>query len=118
MKTEANTTTKIDWTKPIETTDGYPARLISEDFRASKDQTVRLVQIEYPQKSDVRLIWPDGSHGVPYAGNIRNRKTKREGWINIFNNHWVGALHKTEEEALREEAVDGALATLKIEWEQ
>lgn len=117
MKTEDNTTTKIDWSKPIETADGFPARVLSEDFRASKDQIVRLVQIEHPHKSEVRLVWPDGSHGVPYAGDIRNRKTKREGWVNFFgsNGHII---HKTEEEARRHPNADIAIATLKIEWEE
>ena len=55
-----------------------------------------------------------------YEGRIRNRnrKTKREGWINIFRDQWVGFLHESEEAARGHPNAEIAIATIKIEWEE
>ncbi len=118
MDTEAQTPTPIDWTKPIETEDELPARIISEDFRIEGGETVKMVQIEYHHKSVLRLFFHDGKPRYSYEGRIRNRKTKREGWINIFGGQWVGSLHKSEEAARLHPNVEDAIATIKIEWEE
>jgi hypothetical protein len=107
----------IDWDKPIETTDGFPARLISSDYRIQSN-TVMLVQIDFPDKSVARAFHKTGRPYWAYEGTIRNRKTKREGWINICPDQWVGNLHESEETARQHPNARGAIATLKIEWEE
>jgi hypothetical protein len=116
VKIEAQPTTPIDWTKPIETIDGYPARVISTDYRDGC-LTLVVVQAELEKISMVMRFLKDGTkiyHGI----GIRNRKTKREGWINIFPDQWVGCSHGSEEAARRHPNAKGAIATIKIEWEE
>jgi hypothetical protein len=118
VKIEAQPTTPIDWTKPIETTDGFPARVISEDYRAMKSgKFLRIVQVEYERSSSVYSVH---NNGCDLIGDkvIRNRKTKREGWINIFPDQWVGCSYESEEAARRHPNAKGAIATIKIEWEE
>jgi len=107
----------IDWDKPIETEDGLPARLVSDDYRVGNNETVRLVQIEYHHKSVMRLFEPNGEPRYSYEGRIRNRKTKREGWINIYPSGEHGKIRETQEEAERVANTD-TVATIKIEWEE
>ena len=108
----------IDWDKPIETTEGLPARLISSDYRIQSN-TVMLVQIDFPDKSVARAFHKTGRPYWAYEGTIRNRKTKREGWINVYKlssgEVGLGAVLPTEKEA---KCVGNAVATVKIEWEE
>lgn len=117
MDTEERNTTPIDWDKPIETTEGFPARLLSTDYRVARNAFM-LIQIEHPDKSEARIFHKNGSPLLSFGGEIRNRKTKREGWINIFPDQWVGLLHESEEVARRHPNAKGAIATIKIEWEE
>lgn len=106
----------IDWDKPIETEEGLPARLLSTDYRMN-GETVVLVQIEYEHKSATRVFRKDGTPCWPSEGRIRNRKTKREGWINIYRGGERGKIRETREDAERV-ANDDTVATIKIQWEE
>ena len=107
----------IDWDKPIETTNGFPARLISSDYRIQSN-TVMLVQIDFPDKSVAQAFHKTGRPYWAYEGTIRNRKTKREGWINVYaNTNTHGPIWGTEEEAKTFQTV-GSITTIKIEWEE
>lgn len=117
MKIEERNAIPIDWDKPIETANGYPARVISTDFRIG-GETAILVQIEHPNNGLVHAFSENGRPYWPFESTFRNRKTKREGWINIFGGQWVGSLHKSEEAAQRHPNAEGAIATIKIEWEE
>ena len=60
--------------------------------------------------------WEDERNPSFFASNeyrIKPRTVKREGWVNIYNICYV---HATEEIA-KTFAVDGLVATVKIEWE-
>ena len=117
MDTEERNTNQIDWDKPIETTEGLPARLLSSDYRF-EGETFMLVQIEYEHRSTTRVFGKNGTPYWPSEGRLRNRKTKREGWINISPDQWVGLLHESEEVARRHPNAKYAIATIKIEWEE
>jgi hypothetical protein len=106
----------IDWDKPIETEEGLPARLLSTDYRMD-GETVMLVQIEHEHGSATRVFRKDGTPYWPSTGRIRNRKTKREGWINIYPSGEHGKIRETQEEAERVANTD-TVATIKIEWEE
>jgi hypothetical protein len=107
----------IDWDNPIETTEGLPARLLSTDYRVAGN-TFMLVQIEHHSGSLARTFHEDGSPYLTYPGKIRNRKTKREGWINVYaNTNTHGPIWGTEEEAKTFQTV-GSITTIKIEWEE
>lgn len=120
MDTEERNTTSINWDKPIETEDGFPARLISEDYRADNGETIRIVQIEYHYKSELRTFFHNGKPRYSYEGRIRNRnrKTKREGWVVIFPDRWAGMIWESEEAAQRHPDTKRAIDIVKIEWEE
>ena len=122
MQIKEQPTTPIDWDKPIEDMEGNPARVISEDYRTTSG-FARIVQVELRGKSQVHSVDKKGFHTEGFhtafrSQQIRNRKTKREGWINIFPDQWVGCSHGSEEAARRHPNAKGAIATIKIEWEE
>lgn len=114
----------IDWSKPIETCEGYPAKVISTDFTRG-GYRFRVVQIEEAGfGSAVYTFHEDGSaRSGPFV--LRNRKVKMEAWANLYRRGgrtYVGnTLFKTEGEA-REIAAIACTAdhivTLKLEWEE
>lgn len=105
----------IDWDKPIETIAGYPARVLSTDFRSDGKEIVA-VQIEYKNCSEINCYTQDGricGLGPP----LRNRKIKREGWINIYRDDRTGeTIYETKEDAEKNSTFK--IATVKIEWEE
>lgn len=117
MKIEERNTTPIDWDKPIETTEGFPARVISRDYLLSSGERQVIVQVEKRGESSLHYYNAQGTNRYINV-KIRNRKTKREGWINIFPDQWVGCSYESEEAARRHPNAKGAIATIKIEWEE
>jgi hypothetical protein len=117
VKIEAQPTTPIDWDKPIETTEGLPARLLSSDYRL-EGETFMLVQIEYDHRSKLSYWEKNGTPYWPSEGRIRNRKTKRKGWVVIFPDRWAGMIWESEEAAQRHPDTKRAIDIVKIEWEE
>jgi len=113
----------IDWDKPIETTERLPARLLSVDYRVAGN-TYMLVQIEHPDGSVARTFHKNGSPLPPYEGRIRNRKTKREGWVNLYHTPFApvfcgDTIFNTEKAAKANAFVDRIyIGSSKIEWEE
>ncbi len=110
----------IDWDKPIETANGYPARVISTDFRIGGENAI-LVQIEHPNNGVVHAFNKNGRPHWPFESTLRNRKTKREGWINVKNstshNYPHCIIFPTKEAAMDYKNAH-TIATIKIEWEE
>jgi hypothetical protein len=53
-----------------------------------------------------------------FAGpKLRNRKTKREGWVNVYENAFAVGYYETKTKA-EENANPPLIATVKIEWEE
>ncbi len=105
----------IDWTKPIETLSGYPARVLSTDHR-SCGETLVAIQIEYQSFSSNAWYRQNGEAALG-SPKIRNRKVKREGWINIYRDNRTGeTIYKTKEDA--EGSSIFKITTIKIEWEE
>lgn len=75
-----------------------------------------VLQIEYERWSAIGHYMRDGEseYGSP---KIRNCKTKREGWVNVYRGGMVSHAHKTESRA-KDAASSDVLATIKIEWEE
>lgn len=105
----------IDWDKPIETEDGSPAKVISRDYRTTRYGICMMVQIEEAEYSHTASYTLKGDPAFT-GPKLRNRKTKREGWINIYD-VWTGFIHSTEEQA-KAQARSDVKATSKIEWEE
>ena len=106
----------IDWDKPIETEAGRPAKVISRDYRTMRYGICMMVQIEELEYSHTASYTLQGD--PPFTGpKLRNRKTKREGWVNIYEG-WVGPpIHSTEARA-KANARSDVKATIKIKWEE
>ena len=105
----------IDWDKSIETVDGKPAWIISMNYRWA-DEKLTVMQIEYSTFDAVGYYHKDGKPAFGSA-EIRNRKTKREGWINIYRDNRTGeTIYKTKEDA--ENSSTFKIATIEIEWEE
>jgi hypothetical protein len=105
----------IDWDKPIETTDGFPARVISKDYRDGA-MTLVVVQAELKHGSYILRFSQEGIR-MYHSTAIRNVKVKREGWINISQGLHRGLIFDTEASA-KEARHSGVVATIKIEWEE
>jgi len=117
MSIDEEPITPIDWDKPIETTEGLPARLLSNDYRVPGN-TLMVVQIEHPSGSLARIFHENGIPYLAYPGKIRNRKTKHEGWVVIFPDRWAGMIWKSKEDAQRHRDTKHAIDIVKIEWEE
>lgn len=55
--------------------------------------------------------------GAEHPSDLFFAPEKHEGWINIYSDTIVSRIYPSEEEA-KENACDGAIATIKIEWEE
>ena len=111
----------IDWTKPIETIAGYPARVLSTDFRSTGEVFVT-VQIEYKNCSEINY-YTQGGQILGHSPAIRNRKVKREGWVNVYptmveDDGRVIVKVCESEKAAKAIASRDVIATVKIEWEE
>ena len=106
----------IDWGKPIETVCGNPAKVISRDYRTLSHGICIVVQIEEAYYSHTASYTLKGDPA--FAGpKLRNRKTKREGWINIYDGGLGKSIHSAEATAKAFAKLD-VKATIKIEWEE
>lgn len=115
----------IDWTKPIETIAGYPARVLSTDHR-SCGETLVAIQIEYQSFSSNAWYRQNGEAALG-SPKIRNRKVKREGWVNVYpslrkdHTRMIASVHPSvyaSEESAKYAATGDVIATVKIEWEE
>jgi hypothetical protein len=77
----------IDWTKPIETMEGWKAKVVSTDYKTISS-TLYLVQMERPSGASI-LGWYR-EDGQPWETQtlLRNVKVKREGWIKLRCIEW------------------------------
>jgi hypothetical protein len=113
---------KLDWNKPIETAEGYPAKVISDDY-VHKGFFRRIVQIELPNGNSMSHIYYDDGRLFYVEGRLRNRKTKHEAWQNLYRNY-SGTISGTQlyksEELARKEASGSPdyIATVKVVWEK
>ena len=113
----------IDWTKPIETVDGRRVKRVAD--LACVGTVIYVSPVSPVDRGDSFIVNPEGyrcddrallsARQEPF---IRNVKVKREGWVNIFPDRWVGSAYESKELALRHPNAKGALDTIKIEWEE
>ena len=133
----------IDWTKPIETTDGLKARVMS---------LLSLAMASSPLTPDAdgfepMMVWVEGQNnggwGNVFLVNnegfrvddralfsarqepfIRNVKVKKEGWVNVYSATsssypYCKAIYPTKAEAERNPLKHpDYITTTKIEWEE
>lgn len=113
----------LDLTKPVQTRDGQPVRIICTDRQNSEDfVVVGLVQTMFGEEAT--QTWRlDGSFSLrkssEHSFDLINVPVKREGWINIYGdaNQFFGNIYPSEA-AAKEDRLSSAIATIKIEWEE
>lgn len=106
----------IDWDKPIETEEGVPARVISRDYKNGAGEVLVVAQIDYGAFSAIGHYTQKGE--TKYTPTkLRNRKTKREGWLNIYPDNSTGEnIYETKD--IAEKSSRNKIDTIKIEWEE
>ena len=111
----------IDWTKPIETLDGRPARVLATDLKGAY-----LILVAVPTqsgKSEDVFHFRAESCGASLSIDIRNVREKRRGFVVLDTTglpasaHTVGYyLHQTHAVAAAERA-SGRVVVPLPEWE-
>lgn len=115
-------------TKPVQTRDGRPARIICTD--AKGEQPIAALVLECAQEMlglhSSNGAWLPGNSG-PHERDLINVPQKREGWINIYpaprldpsERRVANTSHAydTQEEAGRC-AFGNRIACVKVEWEE
>lgn len=115
----------IDWTKPVETSDGILVRVLCTD--AGGDVPVVYLIPDACNGSCMNTGRCDLSGVGHYPWNnyrLRNRKIKKEGWVNLYTSTSKRTMlsayvYSTKEQALGEVAgIADYITTTKIEWEE
>jgi hypothetical protein len=76
---------KLDWNKPIETIEGCPAKVISEDYMY-KGKPYRIVQMELPGGNSVTHMYREDGESLYGLGMLRNKTRKVTRWLNLYEN--------------------------------
>jgi len=118
----------IDWTKPIETMEGWKAKVVSTDYKTISS-TLYLVQMERPSGASI-LGWYR-EDGQPWETQtlLRNVKVKREGWVlirppvktllNVFALLATYHVYPSEEEArMAMDYVESGTKPVHLTWEE
>ena len=116
----------IDWDKPIETVEGWPAKVLSATYRINYEPFF-VVQIECDNGGWSRVVILDNDGRVRqgvYSTKIRNVLVKREGWMAVYRHKIVegvrGAspIYETREECVQRCGANKVAAYAKVEWEE
>lgn len=106
----------IDWSKPIETKGGEPARLVDRNYNHhAHKETACLVIVGAPGDEQARTYFSDGTHLYMGQLNLRNKleETTLVKYLNIYSEGAIGT-HKSLEEANRYASMDSRLAVIKL----
>lgn len=113
----------IDWDKPIETTDGRPAKVISRDYKSRHWAAHRaydiVVQFEGEGESKIGFYTPEGRPVYAYPFPLLRNKTKKVTvWYNLYAEQ-PGVMYMDHEESARSSTLYGKrpLKTLSVEIE-
>lgn len=113
----------IDWTKPIETTDGRACRVLATDMKDYSWPVVIAVMNDGVEGVVQCRMDGSSSNCKPFVRNVR---TKREGWVNVYFAkrglpQQINAsdiyLNKEDAEAPANRAAN-PVACVRIEWEE
>jgi hypothetical protein len=113
----------FDPTKPVQTRDGRPARILCTDRASPLYPIVALVRTEKGGEvshyvTETGQSWRDEQES---GSDLVNIPEKREGWINVYpvpESPWrtpSACIYPTREEAIGASA-KVCLATVKVEW--
>ena len=110
----------IDWSKPLETVCGNPVELLKDDYRQDGYTYCLVFQRGYDSLIGDAAYLVDKEGFRNGSQLIRNRKVKREGWVNIYKDRFTSYWRDTKAEALARvfPEDENYIATVKIEWEE
>lgn len=76
----------FDPTKPVQTRDGWPARILCTDFKSSKS-LVAAIKYPYPDSEAIQYYNPDGRVYLNQESGLDliNVPVKHTGWMNMYN---------------------------------
>ena len=107
----------IDWTKPLETTAGEPATFLRSGYRCRHNGHFHNLVLVHKNENDLVCIVDDDGSAFNATTIIRNKKVRREGWINIYPDWYTSKINQTQENAIQLRTSD-CIATVRIEWEE
>ena len=110
--------------RKVVTRNGRNARIISTDMNSKNYPIVALVKLSDNTTEDVWTYTKDGEFEVEQSTtyDLFFAPEKHEGWVNVYKNLTTSAsfycdyVFDSEEEAKMKSG--GAIATVKIEWEE
>jgi hypothetical protein len=114
----------IDWTKPVETDEENPrpVRVLATDFKAKGFPY--MCAVDYGDYENHGIFSAEGwdTQRVMRLRNVRPKKVKREGWVNVCKySHPITGYHAENIYCTKEEAVKRhssyTIDTIHIEWE-
>lgn len=109
----------FDPTKPVQTKDGRPARIICTDMKRSAYPIVALVNEGKEERiSSFRV---DGGSGIFRDSDLVNIPEEKTGWINIYKGHintYPGdRVYSSKKEAF-ETIHPNIIDTVEIKWKE
>ena len=115
----------FDPSKPVQTRDGRPARIICTDLKNNDGYSlVALVFNDFDKDEQMYYYDSNGKNPfVPLMGtDLINIPTVRSGWINIYDNNSVvfgGEIFNNKEDAMSAAILMKSYkTTIQIEWEE
>lgn len=109
--------------KPVVTRHGRPARILAFDKKGSNP----IIGLVTHKDNEIAYYWYENGRVLADSDSeydLVMKAEKKEGWVNIFYGalglpRAVGAIHDTEEDALRVTIGNHAyISTIKVEWEE
>lgn len=104
----------IDWTKPIETTDGFPARVIATDIKG--DRSILVAALRPDVTENVYWLYSDGKrdpHRQPFVRNVPPAPVAR--YFNFYSDGLIGNDHENRKEA-DDNAGPDRIACVRVEF--
>ena len=107
----------IDWTKPIETVDGQPARVLATDLAYHRPVVVA-VAAKGADHEAVWLLTSEGSYDTDRPLMVRNvPPAPVVRYFNVYEHDFVSAGHDSRAEA-DEGAGPGRIACIRVELKE
>lgn len=107
----------IDWTKPIETLDGHPARVLATDLESPRPVVVA-VTTEGRVRETVLLLDSDGSYDPgkpPMVRNVPPASVVR--YFNVYRDNMVSQEHDSRKQADHSAGPD-RIACVRVEFKK
>ncbi len=93
-------TKQLDWSKPLQTMDGYDAVLLTKEYESGYGIR-HVVMVTNKVKSHVHFYCPDGAPTAQSNPTLRNKTRKVTKWYNLYRSGPGGVFYATREDAIQ-----------------